>query len=104
MPKKIVTQNRSKRYNVVLIVSDALRIDVLGCYGGDAKTPNINWLAAKGALFKNAYSTAPTTLPSSISMFTGNYSMTYGIVLDENKSVIFHTLLNNISIILTYSS
>jgi len=83
--KKSVAQNRSKKYNVVLIISDALRIDVLGCYGGDAKTPNINWLAAKGALFKNAYSTAPTTLPSSISMFTSNYSMSYGIVLDEIK-------------------
>lgn len=83
--KKSVAQNKSKRYNVVLIISDALRIDVLGCYGGDAKTPNINWLAAKGALFKNAYSTAPTTLPSSISMFTSNYSMSYGIVLDEIK-------------------
>jgi arylsulfatase A-like enzyme len=75
----------SQRHNVILIVSDALRADVLGCYGGDVKTPNIDWLASKGVLFKNAYATAPCTLPSSVSMLTGNYSMTYGIYNLEKK-------------------
>jgi arylsulfatase A-like enzyme len=75
----------SPEYNVVMIVSDALRLDVLGCYGGEAKTPHIDWLAANGLLFKNAYSTAPVTMPSAVSMFTGNFSRAYGVIKKERK-------------------
>ena len=57
-------QDGDKRYNLVIIVADALRRDALGCYGGEAKTPNIDALAADGVLFKNAYSTSPWTTPS----------------------------------------
>jgi arylsulfatase A-like enzyme len=71
-------QDPDKKYNVVMIVSDALRQDVLGCYGGVAKTPNIDWLEANGVLFENAYSTSPWTSPSSVSIFTGNYATSYG--------------------------
>jgi arylsulfatase A-like enzyme len=74
------------KYNVVMIVSDALRLDVLGCYGGEARTPNIDWLARNGMLFKNAYSTAPVTMPSAVSMFTGNYSRAYGIQKKKKKN------------------
>ena len=68
----------TQKSNVVMIVSDALRQDVLGCYGGDARTPNLDWLAKNGVLFENAYSTSPWTAPSAVSMFTGNYATTYG--------------------------
>jgi arylsulfatase A-like enzyme len=71
------SQDLSKKYNVVMIVSDALRQDVLGCYGGEARTPHINWLAENGILFENSYSTSPWTSPSVVSMFTGNYATTY---------------------------
>jgi len=71
-----------KSYNVVLIVSDALRQDVLGCYGGIAKTPNIDALAASGVLFENSYSTSPWTSPSSVAMFTGNYATSYAYSLE----------------------
>lgn len=71
------TFDAGKRYNVVLIVSDALRHDVLGCYGGGAVTPNIDWLAENGVLFENAYANSSWTAPSSVSMFTGNYATTY---------------------------
>jgi arylsulfatase A-like enzyme len=66
------------RYNLILIVSDAMRNDVLSCYGGEAQTPNLDWLAENGVLFENAYSTSPWTAPSAVSMFTGNYSSSYG--------------------------
>jgi len=74
-----------KNYNIVLIVSDALRSDVLGCYGGDVSTPNIDGLAEKGVLFEKAYSTAPSTLPSSVSIFTGNYSGSYGKISRKSR-------------------
>jgi choline-sulfatase len=71
------SQDPSKRYNVVIIVSDALRQDVVGCYGGVAETPNIDWLASNGIRFENSYSTSPWTSPSAVSMFTGNYATSY---------------------------
>jgi arylsulfatase A-like enzyme len=64
-------------FNVVLIVSDALRRDSPGCYGGGARTPNIDRLAARGVLFENAYSTSPWTPPSAVSIFTANYATSY---------------------------
>jgi arylsulfatase A-like enzyme len=60
-----------KKYNIILIVSDALRSDMLGCYGGDVDTPNIDWLAEKGTVFEHSYSAAPWTTPSSVAMFSG---------------------------------
>ncbi|MDH3380575.1 MAG: sulfatase-like hydrolase/transferase [Gammaproteobacteria bacterium] len=61
----------------MLVVSDALRQDVLGCYGGAARTPNINRLAQQGVVFENAYTTSPWTPPSAVSIFTGNYATSY---------------------------
>ncbi len=78
-------KKNTENYNVVLIVADALRSDVLGCYGGDASTPNIDRLAKSGVLFENAYSTAPSTLPSAVAMFSGNYSGSYGRINKESR-------------------
>ena len=65
-------ENSPNNYNIVWIVSDSLRFDVLGTNGGEAKTPNIDWLAKNGTSFINAHSTSPRTLPSSVGMLTGN--------------------------------
>jgi arylsulfatase A-like enzyme len=67
----------SRKNNVIIIVSDALRADVLGCYGGGLKTPHIDWLANNGVLFEGAHSTAPFTVPSAVSLLTGNYPTSY---------------------------
>ena len=80
------SQDSDKKYNIILIVSDALRWDVLGCYGGEAETPNIDRLARTGVLFDNAYATAPWTPPSSVSIFTGNYATSYAYA-PFNKTV-----------------
>jgi len=56
--------------HLVLIVVDTLRADVLGCYGGDAQTPNIDRLAAEGVRFEQARSHIPITGPSHLSLFT----------------------------------
>lgn len=63
--------------NLVIIVSDALRYDVLGCYGGEAHTPNIDWLAANGVRFENAFTNSPWTGPSSVNLLTGSYATSY---------------------------
>ena len=82
---KAPTQHPEKRFNVVIIVSDALRQDALGCYGGPANTPNIDWLAGNGVRFENSYSTSPWTSPSSVSMFSGNYATSYGYTIAKSS-------------------
>jgi arylsulfatase A-like enzyme len=69
----------SVRPNVLLIVMDTVRADHLSCYGyGKPTSPNIDRVAADGMLFVNAFSTAPWTLPSHASMFTGLYPSQHG--------------------------
>jgi|GEM_PF-4884935 len=65
--------------NILLISVDTLRPDRLGCYGGPAKTPNIDYLAEHGIRLDNALSASPWTLPSHAAMLTGNYPAYLGI-------------------------
>jgi arylsulfatase A-like enzyme/Flp pilus assembly protein TadD len=59
-------------WNVLLITVDTLRADRLSCYGSDrVQTPNIDSLAAKGALFASAFAHTPTTLPSHTNILLG---------------------------------
>lgn len=56
--------------NVVLIISDTLAAKHLGIYGDERNTsPFIDDFFGDGLVFKNAYATAPWTLPSIPSMF-----------------------------------
>ena len=59
--------------NVLLIVCDTLRKDVVEVYGGEAKTPNLNRLAEDSMVYENAIAPAPWTYPSHVSIFTGLY-------------------------------
>lgn len=64
----------SENPNIVFIVSDQLRHDMLGCYGNPvAITPNVDALAAGGTRFANCYSTNPFCLPARAGMITGRY-------------------------------
>jgi arylsulfatase A-like enzyme len=70
-----------KDFNIVLITIDALRADHLSCYGYKRKTsPNIDKIAEKGILFKNAMSPSSWTVPSIVSLFTSVYPLNHGIV------------------------
>ena len=58
--------------NVLVYVSDALRVDHLGCYGAQfLNTRTIDELAAGGVRYEQAISAAPWTAPSMTSMVTG---------------------------------
>ena len=67
--------------NVLFLVSDSLRADVLGAYGGEARTPHIDSLAAEGALYEDYYSNSPWTVPSVVTMFTGTPSPWHRIAI-----------------------
>jgi choline-sulfatase len=80
--------------NILLITLDTTRADHLGCYGyKSAATPNIDALAAKGALFEEARTHCPLTLPSHATMLTGKLPSSLnlrvnGLVLNENIPMI----------------
>lgn len=60
--------------NVLLIVLDTVRAQNLSLYGYNrATTPNLELLSKRGVAFEQALSTAPWTLPSHASMFTGRF-------------------------------
>jgi arylsulfatase A-like enzyme len=60
--------------NVLLIVWDTVRVGNLSLYGYDRRTsPNLERLAARGVRFDQAFATAPWTLPSHSSLFTGRW-------------------------------
>ncbi len=60
--------------NFILISKDAMCTDYLPVYGNTHfHTPNIDELAAKGTVFRNHYTAAPSTVMSFFSMITGVY-------------------------------
>ena len=62
------------RPNVLLIVLDTVRVDHLGLYGYERPTsPHLEDLAGRSVRFNQARATAPWTLASHASMFTGRW-------------------------------
>ena len=65
--------------NVLLIVLDTVRADRLSLYGYKRPTtPNLERLSKRGVRFDNARATAPWTLASHASMFTGHWPREIG--------------------------
>ena len=63
---------RAEGTNVILISLDCVRADHVGAYGyPEARTPNIDAFAREAVVFEAAITTAPSTLPSHTSIFTG---------------------------------
>ena len=65
--------------NVLLVTIDTLRADALSSYGGPARTPNIDALAAAGARFTFAHAHTVVTLPSHTTILTGKLPYEHGI-------------------------
>ena len=59
-----------KRPNFVLMLIDDAGFSDLGAYGGEARTPNIDQLAARGAIFTQ-YHSSPLCSPSRAMLLTG---------------------------------
>ena len=77
-------------YNVLLISIDTVRQDVLSCYGRRARrahdvptTPNLDALAATGVRMLDAYASSSWTLPSHLSMMTGQTPLVHGVDIDQ---------------------
>ena len=87
-----------KRPNLLYVFADQLRLASCG-YAGDmrAKTPNIDSFAANSFNFCNAVSGHPVCAPYRATLFTGKYTTSTGMVINEirmnpNHKCIGHVL------------
>jgi iduronate 2-sulfatase len=76
----LVAADSAKHPNVLLIISDDLNCR-LGCYGAaEARTPNIDRLAARGLRFDRAYCNYPVCNVSRTSFLSGRYPEVTGVL------------------------
>jgi arylsulfatase len=72
--------------SVVLVTIDTLRADHLPTYGyRGIATPNLDAFAARGVVFRRAFSAASATAPSHASMLTGRYPSFHSIGLENGR-------------------
>jgi arylsulfatase A-like enzyme len=66
--------------NIVFILADDLGYGDIGAYGASTiETPNIDRMAAQGAMFNEFYSASPVCTPSRAALLTGRYPIRQGI-------------------------
>ncbi|MDX1358027.1 MAG: sulfatase-like hydrolase/transferase, partial [Clostridia bacterium] len=67
---------------VVLIMTDTQRKDMLGCYNKEKEmhTPNLDKLASQGLRYDRAYTCQPVCGPARSSIFTGTFPHTNGML------------------------
>lgn len=71
--------------NVLLVLSDAHRANVLGCYGDtQVATPRFDAFAAEGARFEIALSNTPMCRPYRASLMTGSFAHHTGMVTNRS--------------------
>ena len=71
---------RTPPRNLVILTADELRADCTGYGGGaDARTPNLDALAARSTSFSSHFTTFPKCVPARCSMFTGRAPHTDGL-------------------------
>ena len=82
--------------NMMFILADDCTFRDLELYGGPAKTPNINKLAAEGMTFNRCYQAAPMCSPTRHNLYTGIYPVKSGaypnhtFVYPEVKSIPYY--------------
>ncbi len=65
-------QSYRNQPNILVVMADQLSAKALGCYGNDeVYSPNIDALASRGVLFRNAYSSSPLCTPARYAFMTG---------------------------------
>ncbi len=91
---------QNKKKNVVFIMTDTTRKDMLGCYNDKMKTPNLDKLAEEGIKYENAYTCQPVCGPARSSIFTGVFPHSSGMIanslpLGDNVKTIGQRLTDN---------
>ncbi len=64
--------------NLLFIIADDCTFRDIGCYGGQAHTPNIDRLASEGMRMTHCFQTAPMCSPTRHNIYTGQYPVKTG--------------------------
>ena len=64
--------------NIVFMIADDCTFRDLGCYGGQAHTPNLDRLATEGMRFTRCFQAAPMCSPTRHNIYTGIYPVKSG--------------------------
>lgn len=75
----VVPLARRSQPIVILLTSDALRMDHLGCYGSTVSTPNLDQLASEGVLFEHARTQASVSLGAYASLLSSRNPLVHKI-------------------------
>lgn len=79
-----VTIKAGQQNNILVLFADQMHGFAMGCMGHpDVKTPNLDYLAGEGTLFRNGYSQAPICTPYRCCLFTGRYASQTGVMGNE---------------------
>jgi N-acetylglucosamine-6-sulfatase len=92
-PPARLTRSPGPRPNIIVIVVDDLRWDEFGAAGHTyLETPNIDRLAAEGALFTSSFHAVPLCSPNRASILTGQYPSRHGIIDNVARNRVSHSL------------
>ena len=87
------TPPSTDRPNLVVVVVDDLRFDEFSAGGHPyLETPNIDRLAAEGALFTNSFHAVPLCSPNRATLLTGQFPSRHGIIDNVSRSLASHRL------------
>lgn len=74
-----ITAPAANRPNVVMLLSDDLGFQDIGCYDGPVRTPALDGLAAGGTRFSDFYSGCAVCSPSRAVLLTGRHHIRAGV-------------------------
>ena len=74
--------------NFVVMIADDCTYSDLGCYGGQANTPNMDRLCKEGMQFDRCFQAAPMCSPTRHALYTGIYPVRSGAYPNHTLSLI----------------
>ena len=67
-------ETAARRPNIIVIMADDMGFSDAGCYGGEIRTPNLDWLAQNGIRYTQFYNTS-RCCPTRASLLTDRKSV-----------------------------
>lgn len=72
------TDSGAEQPNLLFVIADDCTFRDIGCYGGQAHTPNIDKLASEGMRMTHCFQCAPMCSPTRHNIYTGQYPVKTG--------------------------
>lgn len=72
-------ESENTKPNILVLYTDDMGYQDVGCYGSPVKTPNIDRLAGQGVRFTDFYAGAPNCSPSRAALLTGRIASRTGL-------------------------